>query len=215
MINWNPTGMNYRVQITPPETQTKGGIFLPDGDPWNCNEGKVVKLGSGRKDLPSGICRKFQARVGERVLFERMDMEPGINEMEGVVSDEDIVAILTSNPGYGIDPCGEWLLVSGWRKRETTGGIEIPERYQNRNRSGYILAYGPGRLVKRGPREGLRITCGELLDGKPFEDIRGMTVHWGKNAKLLYSPGVDDWLMIKASCIIAVGAGDVSSGAAA
>jgi hypothetical protein len=49
----------------------------------------------------------------------------------------------------------------------------------------------------------LRITCGELLDGKPFGDVCGMVLYYKKTATLLYSPGVEDWLLVKCSDIIA------------
>ena len=200
-VDWTPIGCYYRIQITPPEEKTAGGIFLPEQDVWRCNDGMVVGLGMGVPDAPDRYL--FQARVGERVLFERMSLEPGPNELEAAVADEDLVGIVTAEEP-GIQPCGEWLLVklTGF-KEETEGGVVVPERYQNRERSGVVVDYGPGRVIRRGERAGLRITCAELLDREPFSDIKGLVVHWQKHAQLLYQPDKKDIYLVRCGDIIA------------
>lgn len=203
-INWSPIGLYYRIAITPPEEKTAGGIFLPEQDVWRCNDGVVVGLGSGVPDFPGRYL--FQAKVGERVLFERMNLEPSINELEGAISDEDLVGIVTGSD-LGIQPCGEWLLVrlAGY-KGETEGGVLVPERYQNRERCGTVLDYGPGRVIRSGEKQGYRVSCAELLDLSPYEDIRGVRVHWRKQAKLLYQSGVKNSLyLVQCEDIIAQG----------
>lgn len=186
-VNWIPRGLYYRISIVPPDEKTKGGIFLPDQDVWRCNDGVVVALGSGVPDFPGRYL--FQAKVGERVLFERMNLEPGINDLEGAISDEDLVGIVT-NAEPGIQPCGEWLLVKldGYQA-ESEGGVEIPEFYRNRKRSGVILDYGPGRVIRSGEKQGYRTSCAELLDLPPFSKVNGIRVSWGVGAFLLYQPG--------------------------
>jgi co-chaperonin GroES (HSP10) len=199
--DWQPLGNYYRVEITPPATVSAGGVLLPQQDLWQCNEGVVTAVGRGRTEEPGLFLP--QARVGERVLFQRMDLEPGPNENEAVIADADLVGIVCGNK-WGVEPCGEWLLLRpDGRKEETAGGLAVPEHYQKRQRSGTLLACGPGRLRQRGLLRGTRLPCAVLLDAEGVGTLVGMRVYWNRNSTLLFRQGSEDWALVEARDIIA------------
>ena len=52
------------------ETQTKGGIFIPDNAKEKPLEGEVIAVGTGRI-LEDGTVRALQVKAGDRVLFSK------------------------------------------------------------------------------------------------------------------------------------------------
>ena len=90
-----PLGDNVMVQRLEAETQTTGGIVLPDSAKEKPKEGTVIALGDG-KLLDSGERSKFTVKKKDRVLFSsyagneiKVDGEDYL-----LISENDILAIL-------------------------------------------------------------------------------------------------------------------------
>lgn len=77
------------------ETQTSGGIVLPDSATDKPNQGEVLAVGPGAI-LESGETRAMTVKVGDRVLFS--DYAPTEIKLDGeevlILRESDILAIL-------------------------------------------------------------------------------------------------------------------------
>ena len=77
------------------ETQTKGGIIIPDTAKEKPIEGKVVAVGNG-KVLKDGKVRPVDVKVGDVVLFGKYSgTEIKIDGVEHVLIREDDVLAVT------------------------------------------------------------------------------------------------------------------------
>jgi chaperonin GroES len=83
------------VQRLEAETQTAGGIVLPDSAKEKPQRGKIVSVGDG-KLLDDGTRRKVQVKKGNTVLFTSYaGTEIKIEGKEYLIMDEsDIMAII-------------------------------------------------------------------------------------------------------------------------
>ena len=81
-----------RVLIEPKEAETKtaSGIFIPDTAKEKPQQGKVIAVGSGKKDEP------MEVKVGEEVLYGKYaGTEVTVEEKKYlIVKQSDILAIL-------------------------------------------------------------------------------------------------------------------------
>ena len=77
------------------ETQTKGGIIIPDAAKEKPIEGRVVAVGNG-KVLKDGTVRPLEVKVGDKVLFGKYTgTEVKIDGQEVLILREDeVLAIL-------------------------------------------------------------------------------------------------------------------------
>jgi chaperonin GroES len=77
------------------EEKTSGGIYLPDAAREKPRQGKVLRLGSGKR-LDNGSRAPFQVKVGDRVLFSAYAGQE-IN-LDGkdylLMTEDDLLAIL-------------------------------------------------------------------------------------------------------------------------
>jgi chaperonin GroES len=79
------------------ETQTKGGIIIPDTAKEKPIEGKVVAVGNG-KVLNDGKVRPLEVKVGDTVLFGKYSgTEVKIDGVEHVLIREDDVLAVTAS----------------------------------------------------------------------------------------------------------------------
>jgi chaperonin GroES len=79
------------------ETQTKGGIIIPDTAKEKPIEGKVVAVGNG-KVLKDGKVRPLEVKVGDTVLFGKYSgTEVKIDGVEHVLIREDDVLAVTAS----------------------------------------------------------------------------------------------------------------------
>jgi chaperonin GroES len=77
------------------ETQTKGGIIIPDSAKEKPIEGKVVAVGNG-KVLKNGTQRALEVKVGDTVLFGKYSgTEIKLDGEEHVLIREDDVLAIT------------------------------------------------------------------------------------------------------------------------
>jgi len=79
------------------ETQTKGGIIIPDTAKEKPIEGKVIAVGNG-KILKDGKARPLEVKVGDTVLFGKYSgTEVKIDGVEHVLIREDDVLAVTAS----------------------------------------------------------------------------------------------------------------------
>jgi chaperonin GroES len=79
------------------ETQTKGGIIIPDTAKEKPIEGKVVAVGNG-KVLKDGKVRPLEVKVGDTILFGKYSgTEVKLDGVEHVLIREDDVLAVTAS----------------------------------------------------------------------------------------------------------------------
>jgi chaperonin GroES len=79
------------------ETQTKGGIIIPDAAKEKPIEGRVVAVGNG-KVMKDGSVRPLEVKVGDKVLFGKYSgTEVKIDGEEHVLIREDDVLAVTES----------------------------------------------------------------------------------------------------------------------
>jgi chaperonin GroES len=84
------------VKRLPSETQTKGGIIIPDTAKEKPIEGKVVAVGNG-KVQKDGKVRPVDVKVGDTVLFGKYSgTEIKLDGEEHIILKEDDVLAVTS-----------------------------------------------------------------------------------------------------------------------
>ena len=66
-VNFRPLSDNVLVKPSEAETQTSGGIYIPDSAKQNPQEGEVIAVGPGRI-LDDGSRSTVAVAVGETVL---------------------------------------------------------------------------------------------------------------------------------------------------
>jgi chaperonin GroES len=69
-IKFRPMADRVLVQPIEEEEVKKGGIIIPDTAKEKPQEGKVVALGSGKKD-DDGKVIPFEVKTGDRVLYSK------------------------------------------------------------------------------------------------------------------------------------------------
>ena len=89
--------LDDRVVVEPVEAEdkTSGGILLPDSAKEKPRQGKVLKLGEGKR-LENGQRARFQVKEGDRVLFTSYaGNEVTVDGEEYLImSEDDILAIV-------------------------------------------------------------------------------------------------------------------------
>jgi chaperonin GroES len=89
--------LGEKVVVRPidPETQTSGGIVLPDTAREKSQQGRVLSVGDGCH-LPDGTRAKPQVSEGDRILFERYAGTKVVVDGEDllILSEHDILAVV-------------------------------------------------------------------------------------------------------------------------
>ena len=91
-----PLGDRVLVTRVEEATTTKGGIIIPDSAKEKPIEGKVVAVGTGRRN-DKGEVQKLEVKKGDRVLFGKYaGTEVKIDGDEHVVlREDDILGVVT------------------------------------------------------------------------------------------------------------------------
>ena len=91
-----PLGSKVLIQRLEAETQTAGGIYLPDSAKEKPAQGTIIAIGDG-KTLDDGSKAAFQVAVGDKVMFTSYaGTEIKVEGEEYMLMDEgDILAILS------------------------------------------------------------------------------------------------------------------------
>jgi len=69
-MNVKPLGDRVLVQAIEQEEQKKGGIIIPDTAKEKPQEGRVIALGTGKRD-DEGKLIPFEVKKGDRVLISK------------------------------------------------------------------------------------------------------------------------------------------------
>ncbi len=69
-VNFRPLSDNVLVKPSEAETQTSGGIYIPDSAKQKPQEGEVIAVGPGRI-LDDGTRSTVAVAVGETVLYSK------------------------------------------------------------------------------------------------------------------------------------------------
>ena len=69
-VNVKPLADRVLVEPAPAETKTAGGIIIPDTAKEKPQEGKVVALGTGKRD-DEGKLIPFTVKAGDKVLISK------------------------------------------------------------------------------------------------------------------------------------------------
>lgn len=74
------------------EEKTAGGIIIPDGAKEKAQEGTVLAVGMGRRDLDGQVI-PLEVKVGDRVYFGKyVGTEAGSDHL--IISEDDILGIV-------------------------------------------------------------------------------------------------------------------------
>ena len=89
-VNIKPLSDRVVVEPLPAETQTASGLYIPDSAQEKQQKGKVVAVGTGKKDEPLTV------KVGDTVLFGKFSgTEIKYDGVEYLIMKEsDILAII-------------------------------------------------------------------------------------------------------------------------
>lgn len=94
-IKFKPMADRVLIQPVEEEEVKKGGIIIPDTAKEKPQEGKVVALGSGKKD-DDGKAVPFEVKKGDRVLYSKYGgTEVSVDgEKYLIMREEDILGIM-------------------------------------------------------------------------------------------------------------------------
>ncbi len=90
-----PLGDRILVERLEEETQSAGGIIIPDTAKEKPIQGKVIAVGSGRRD-ESGKVHALEVKKGDRVLFSKYGgTEVTLDGNEHLIlREDDVLAII-------------------------------------------------------------------------------------------------------------------------
>ncbi len=88
-VNFRPLSDNVLVKPSEAETQTSGGIYIPDSAKQKPQEGEVIAVGPGRI-LDDGSRSTLAVAVGETVIYSKYGgTELKLDGTDYMILDED------------------------------------------------------------------------------------------------------------------------------
>ncbi len=95
-VNFRPLSDKVLVKPTEAETQTSGGIYIPDSAKQKPQEGEVIAVGPG-KTLDDGTRSTLAVAVGDRVIYSKYGgTELKLEGQEYMILDEDQIYAVRS-----------------------------------------------------------------------------------------------------------------------
>jgi chaperonin GroES len=95
-VNFRPLSDKVLVKPIDAESQTKGGIFIPDSAKQKPQEGEVIAVGPGRV-LDDGNRLALSVKVGDKVIYSKYGgTELKLDGSEYVILDEDQIYAIHS-----------------------------------------------------------------------------------------------------------------------
>lgn len=93
--NIKPLGDRVLVELLEQDEMKKGGIIIPDSAKEKPQEGRVIAVGTGKRD-DAGKVIPFSVKKGDRILMPKYGgTEVKIDEKEyQIVREEDILAVI-------------------------------------------------------------------------------------------------------------------------
>ena len=96
-VNFRPLSDKVLVKPSDAETQTKGGIIIPDSAKQKPQEGEVIAVGPGRV-LDDGTRSTLTVVVGDKVIYSKYGgTELKLDGQEYVILDEDQIYAIHAN----------------------------------------------------------------------------------------------------------------------
>ena len=95
MADFSPLGERIVIKPMEQETQTRGGILLPDTAKEKPQEGEVIAVGSGRASA-DGTRIPMELSVGDQVIYSRYagaEYEDG-DDKDLIMRESDVLAKL-------------------------------------------------------------------------------------------------------------------------
>jgi chaperonin GroES len=88
-VNFRPLSDKVLVKPSEAESQTSGGIFIPDSAKQKPQEGEIIAVGPGRI-LDDGSRSNLTVAVGDKVIYSKYGgTELKLEGQEYVILDED------------------------------------------------------------------------------------------------------------------------------
>jgi chaperonin GroES len=88
-VNFRPLSDKVLVKPSDAETQTKGGIIIPDSAKQKPQEGVVIAVGPGRV-LDDGTRSTLTVAIGDKVIYSKYGgTELKLDGQEYIILDED------------------------------------------------------------------------------------------------------------------------------
>ncbi|MDQ2799477.1 MAG: co-chaperone GroES [Armatimonadota bacterium] len=88
-VNFRPLSDKVLVKPSEAESQTSGGIFIPDSAKQKPQEGEVIAVGPGRV-LDDGSRSTLTVKVGDKVIYSKYGgTELKLEGQEYMILDED------------------------------------------------------------------------------------------------------------------------------
>jgi chaperonin GroES len=88
-VNFRPLADKILVKPSEAETQTSGGIFIPDSAKQKPQEGEVIAVGPGRV-LDDGSRSAMTVSIGDKVVYSKYGgTELKLDGQEYMILDED------------------------------------------------------------------------------------------------------------------------------
>ena len=95
-VNFRPLSDKVLVKPSEAETQTSGGIYIPDSAKQKPTEGEVVATGPGRV-LDDGTRSTLTVSVGDKVIYSKYGgTELKLEGQEYMILDEDQIYAIRS-----------------------------------------------------------------------------------------------------------------------
>jgi len=95
-VNFRPLSDKVLVKPSEAETQTSGGIYIPDSAKQKPQEGEVIAVGPGRV-LDDGSRSTLTVAVGNKVIYSKYGgTELKLDGQEYMILDEDQIYAISS-----------------------------------------------------------------------------------------------------------------------
>lgn len=204
-----PRSNHLLIRRLPPEAQSAGGIHLPDTARELPAEGQVLAVGPGLWVGTVSAWVMCQVQPGERVIWPEGRGQPVTGDREEMVlADGDLMAVVSADGT--IEPLNDWVMVEvHGRRRESVGGITLPDAARDYEKKGKVISFGPGTLRQEDGRcimAGTRRRVPAIVGLSRAEDLLDKTVYWDNSQEFvaIATPDGRDCLMVRAISLIAL-----------
>jgi chaperonin GroES len=174
-----PVINNVLICVKEAESETSGGIYIPDNAKERPTEGKVVAAGPGRMHQETGVLLDMSVKVGDNVIYGKYDgSELRYNDLNHqLIKDEDVLLTYPANeePTLANIQCTKDQILVRLPKSEGTESGIILNAAADKKRPNYgtVEKTGPGRQAANGVLMTPQVFAG---DSVRFRDFGGTVV---------------------------------------
>jgi len=149
-----PTGERLFVKCDEAQSQTAGGVLLPEASAEKATSGSVVGAGAGCK----------QVAAGDTILYSKFGLGSTMLQFQDeehlLLKEEDVVGVLPSGGDIpDLKPVGDRVLVQPLAADDSSkGGVLLPESAKEKPATGMVLAVGPG-----GKKDKMKLKVGDKV----------------------------------------------------